>query len=176
MFRSLSIKLNKRLFSTCSNYGLDKWGITKPNTIHYNLKYDELFNHERNNNEGVIFDTKYGETFGVDTGKFTGRSPKDKWIVKNLESDSNNNLWWGDINQPISPEVFDSLYQKAINHFNTLDSIYLFDGFCGSSPESQKKVRFVHELAWQQHFVTNMFIRPDYQNKTPTNDCCNNLG
>lgn len=52
-------------------------------------------------------------------------------------------------------------YEKAINYMNGVDKLYVFDGFCGANPSSQRKVRFVHEMAWQQHFVTNMFIRPD---------------
>jgi ATP-dependent phosphoenolpyruvate carboxykinase len=108
--------------------------------------------------EGVF--TQHGGCFAVDTGIFTGRSPKDKWIVKNVGSESDENLWWGSVNQPMQPEVFDELYAKAIAHFNTLDECYVFDGFCGANPASQKRIRFVHEMAWQQHFVTNMFIRP----------------
>ena len=150
-----------RNFSACSDYNLDKLGITKPKTIHHNLSYDELFEHENKNEEGTIFKTKYGDVFGIDTGKFTGRSPKDKWIVKTPGSESEKNLWWGDVNQPTTPYVFDDILNKAVCHFNTLDKVYLFDGYCGASDESQKKVRFVHELAWQQHFVRNMFIRPE---------------
>ena len=62
---------------------------------------------------------EYGDTFTVDTGKFTGRSPKDKWIVKNIGSESDTNIDWGKVNQPTSPEVFDELYEKAIKYFNT---------------------------------------------------------
>eukprot|EP00941_MAST-03F_sp_MAST-3F-sp1_P003962 g3962.t1 len=139
-------------------HNLEAIGITNPSqTIHHNLSYMELFEHEKKNNEGVVLNADYGETFAVDTGKFTGRSPKDKWIVKNIGSESDKNMWWGDVNQPTSPE----LYEKAQNHFNSLDDVYVFDGYCGASPASKKKVRFVHELAWQQHFVTNMFIRPE---------------
>ena len=141
--------------------GITSLGVTNPTTIHHNLSYPELFEHEKRNDEGVVIKAKYGETFAVDTGKFTGRSPKDKWVVKNVGSESDANLWWGDVNQPTTPEVFDELYAKAINHFNKLDECYVFDGYCGANPASQKKVRFVHELAWQQHFVTNMFIRPE---------------
>ena len=167
MLKKIINRFSFSSLSSCSKYGLDKVGIKKPNTIFYNLTHDELFRHEVNNEEGTVFDTKYGKTFGVDTGKFTGRSPKDKWIVKNVGTESDKNLWWGDINQPTNPEVFDNLLGKAVDHFNTLDKCYVFDGFCGSNPNSQKKVRFIHELAWQQHFVTNMFIRPDYSNKIP---------
>jgi ATP-dependent phosphoenolpyruvate carboxykinase len=153
--------LAMRQFSVCSDIGIDQWGITNPTTIHHNLSYPELFEHEKNNNEGKVVKAEYGDTFSVDTGKFTGRSPGDKWIVKNVGSESEENLWWGDVNKPTTPEVFDDLFDKAIAHFNTLDKAYVFDGFCGANPKSQKRVRFVHELAWQQHFVRNMFIRPD---------------
>lgn len=79
--------------------------------------------------------------------------------MKNIGSESDANIDWGSVNQPTSPEVFDELYEKAVNHFNALDKAYVFDGFCGANPNSQRKIRFVHEMAWQQHFVTNMFIR-----------------
>lgn len=148
--------------SVCNSIGLDKLGIVKPNIIHHNLTYEELFIHELQNNEGVVAKTEYGdgEVFAVDTGIYTGRSPKDKWIVKNIGSISDKNLWWGDVNQPMEPDVFDELYDKSIEHYNELDKCYVFDGFCGANPNSQKKVRFIHEMAWQQHFVSNMFIRP----------------
>ena len=154
--------INNRFLSTaCDNIGINSLGINKPKTIYHNLSYPELYQHEQDNDEGIVMNAKYGKTFSVDTGKFTGRSPKDKWVVQNIGSDTDKNMWWGDINQPTSPEVFDELYDKAIGHFNTLDKCYVFDGYCGANPNSQKKVRFVHELSWQQHFVSNMFIRPE---------------
>ena len=167
MLRHLLKKLKfMRTFSTApltSKYNLDKIGIINPSKINYNLTHDKLFDHEVNNNEGTVFHTKYGKTFGVDTGKFTGRSPKDKWIVKSVES--GKNIWWGEVNQPTTPKVFDSILKKAVNHFNTLDDIYLFDGYCGANKNTQKQVRFVHEMAWQQHFVKNMFINASIDEK-----------
>ena len=158
---SNSKKIKGRYLSTtCEQFGLHNLGITKPEIIHHNLSNPELFRHEQKNKEGTLMKCKYGDTFSIDTGKFTGRSPKDKWIVKQVDSESSSNIWWGNVNKPISPEIFDDLYTKAISHFNSLDECYLFDGYCGASLKSQKKVRFVHELAWQQHFVSNMFIRP----------------
>jgi len=141
----------------CAKAGISNLGINGPSTIYKNQTFEELFQHEVANNEGKVAHTR--DTFTVDTGKFTGRSPKDKWIVKNIGSESDANIDWGNVNQPTSPEVFDELYEKAVNHFNTLDKAYVFDGFCGANPNSQRKIRFVHEMAWQQHFVTNMFIR-----------------
>ena len=166
LIRSSALKQQQRisaalLSTACTNVGINQLGITGPEVIHRNLSYPELFEHEKRNKEGVVAKAEYGDTFTVDTGLFTGRSPKDKWIVKNIGSESDANLWWGDVNQPTTPEVFDDLYEKAISHFNTLDEMYVFDGYCGANPRSRRKVRFCHELAWQQHFVTNMFIRPE---------------
>jgi phosphoenolpyruvate carboxykinase (ATP) len=75
--------------------------------------------HEIKNSEGKVASAEYGDTFTVDTGKFTGRSPKDKWIVRNIGSESDANIDWGKVNQPTSPEVFDELYEKAVNYFNS---------------------------------------------------------
>lgn len=149
------MKMLSRSFSTVRQ-NMRKLGIHKPSVIHHNLDYDSLFEHEVDNNEGVVMCAKWGDTFAIDTGKFTGRSPKDKWIVKTPGSESEKNIWWGDVNQPIEPFIFDQLFDKAVARFNELDECYVFDGKCGIS--SSRKVRFFHEMAWQQHFVKNMFI------------------
>jgi len=144
----------------CKQTGIDTLGITEPQTIHRNLTFQELFEHEQANNEGWVATAEYGDTFAIDTGKFTGRSPKDKWLVRNVGSESEKHVDWNNINQPTTPEVFKELYDKAIAYYNTKEKVYVFDCFCGANPKSQRKIRFVHEMAWQQHFVTNMFIRP----------------
>ena len=72
----------------CTNVGIDKLGITGPTTLYHNLTFQELFDHEVANEEGEIASAEYGDTFTVDTGKFTGRSPKDKWIVLNKDTES----------------------------------------------------------------------------------------
>mmetsp|Transcript_20184 Transcript_20184/g.56105 ORF Transcript_20184/g.56105 Transcript_20184/m.56105 type:complete len:628 (-) Transcript_20184:3508-5391(-) len=149
-----------RGIDACNKAGIDKLGITNPTTIYRNMTFQELFEHEQANKEGVVAKTKYGDTFRVSTGKYTGRSPKDKFIVLNPKSESAENMDWNDINQPTSPEVFTELEDKAINYFNTLDRAYVFDCYVGASPKSRKRIRFIHEMAWQQHFCTNMFIRP----------------
>lgn len=128
----------------------------KNKKIFRNLDYNQLRKHEIMNKEGELLKTKYGDVFSINTGKFTGRSPNDKWIVKNVES--KDKIWWGEINKPISNSVFDNLLDIALDNFNNLDSYYVYDGYCGANKNSEKKVRFVHELAWQQHFVSNMFI------------------
>ena len=90
--RMVKLSKNIRRFSTINIPQLFDMGI-KNNNVKYNLSYEELFEKEVENNEGTIFKTDYGDTFGVDTGKFTGRSPNDKWIVQNVNTDSNENLW-----------------------------------------------------------------------------------
>ena len=80
----------------------------------------------------------------------------------NPGSESAENIDWNNINMATTPEVFEELDEKAVAHFNTKDKAYVFDGYCGARKDSsQLKVRFVHEMAWQQHFVSNMFIRPE---------------
>jgi len=157
---SYNVSQTLRGTNSCKQVGIDKIGITNPTTIYRNMNYQEIFEHEQANNEGVIAEAEYGDTFAVSTGKFTGRSPKDKFVVFNPGSQSAKNMDWNDINKPTSPEVFDELQEKAVDYFNTLDKVYVFDCYVGASPASRKKIRFVHEMAWQQHFCTNMFIRP----------------
>ena len=149
------LRQNIKNYASISNIGIN---LDQSKTVYYNLSHQDLLRHEVINNEGSIMNTEYGDVFSVDTGKFTGRSPNDKWIVKNKGSESESNIWWGNINQQTTPEVFDDLLETAVDHFNSLDEFYVYDGYCGTNKTSQKKVRFVHELAWQQHFVKNMFI------------------
>ena len=145
----------------CEAAGLDALGITRPTTVFRNLTFEELRNHELANGEGVLARAAYGDTFAVDTGEFTGRSPSDKWTVRRAGSESEKHLWWGPVNKPMRPEVFDELLAGAVEYFDGLDKVYVADLHCGASAGSRINVRFVHELAWQQHFVTNMFIRPE---------------
>jgi len=140
---SIINNLKKNYSRTPDKIGITKLGVVNPKLVHYNLSYDELFEHEQKNNEGLVMKAKYGDTFSIDTGKFTGRSPSDKWIVKNIGKNSDNNIWWGKVNQPINSEVFDDLYKTSIDHFNELDECYVFDGYCGANPKSQKKVAVI---------------------------------
>ncbi|MDR2635819.1 MAG: phosphoenolpyruvate carboxykinase (ATP) [Campylobacteraceae bacterium] len=129
-------------------------GIENAGKIFYNLSYQELFEHEVKNNEGAV--TTLG-AFTVDTGIFTGRSPKDKYFVK--QDPSSKYIAWGNINKPITKELFNKLLSKAKKQLSNKD-IYIQDAYCGASPASRRSVRFVTEVAWQAHFVKNMFIRP----------------
>jgi len=156
--RSASVSSTLKGSDAANKAGIATLGITGPKVIYKNLSYQELAEHELDKNEGVF--SRHGATFAVDTGIFTGRSPKDRWIVRTPGSESEANIDWGPVNLATSPDVFDELLDQAVAHYNSLGECYVFDGFCGASPASRRKVRFVHERAWQQHFVKNMFIRP----------------
>ncbi|HJF31682.1 MAG TPA: phosphoenolpyruvate carboxykinase (ATP) [Sporosarcina psychrophila] len=92
------------------------------------------------------------------TGKYTGRSPKDKYIVE--EASSKDKIDWGSVNRPISSQNFDSLYNKVINHLKTKDELFVFNGFAGADPASRLSIRVVNEFAWHNLFVHQLFIRP----------------
>lgn len=115
--------------AACISAGIDTIGIVAPTTVHKNLTYDELRAHETQGREGVV--TAHGSCLSVDTGRFTGRSPQDKYIVRRPGSESDANVWWGDVNQPMKPEIFDELFARAVDHFNSRDSCYVSSHCCG---------------------------------------------
>lgn len=144
---------------------LAQLGITNPKKIYHNLSYDELYQHEINPNL-TGFDKAYQTKSGalsVDTGIFTGRSPKDKYIV--MDDETRDNVWWagegrkGSDNKPINMEIWNHLKGLSQKQLNNKD-IYVMDGYCGANEDTRLKIRFVTEVAWQAHFVKNMFIRP----------------
>ena len=92
------------------------------------------------------------------TGKYTGRSPKDKFIVE--DAVSKDKVDWGSTNSPISEEIFDSLYTKVIDHLKVKDELFVFKGFAGADKDSQLSIQVINELAWQNLFVHQLFIRP----------------
>ncbi|MBE0491841.1 MAG: phosphoenolpyruvate carboxykinase (ATP) [Sulfurospirillum sp.] len=144
--------------------GLDALGLENIKEIFHNLDYDALYAHEVKKNEGKTTDNG---TFAVDTGIFTGRSPKDKYFVK--QDPSAKYISWGNINQEVSKEIFDELFTQVKQELSN-KSIYIQDAFCGGSINSRKSIRVVSEVAWQAHFVKNMFIRPskeELKNFTP---------
>ncbi len=140
--------------STITPKGLEKLGLENIGNVFYNTDYDELITKEIENGECKMSDT--GATI-CDTGIFTGRSPKDKYFVD--QEPSNKNIAWGDVNQPVSREVFDELFELTKKQLSNKD-IYVIDVFAGASKASRRNIRFVTEVAWQAHFVKNMFIRP----------------
>jgi phosphoenolpyruvate carboxykinase (ATP) len=142
---------------------LEQYGIKGVNEVYYNLSYEELFQHETDPSlEG--FERGKLSNLGavnVDTGIFTGRSPKDKYIVKDAVSE--NTIWWSTIgkndNKPVSTEVWNHLKTIAQKELSG-KKLYIMDAYCGANADTRLKVRFIVEVAWQAHFVKNMFIRP----------------
>ena len=138
--------------------GLSKLGIFNQKNIKRNLPVEDLSKDIVENKEGVI---GFRGSIMVDTGIYTGRSPKDKYIVE--EESSNGKIWWGDVNKKISNDIFEKLYDKVTQYYNNenLSKTYIFDGYAGADPQYALNVRFIAKKAWQSHFVHNMFIRPD---------------
>jgi phosphoenolpyruvate carboxykinase (ATP) len=133
---------------------LDKLGLKNIGKIYYNLNYNELQAHEINKGECKISST--GASI-CDTGIFTGRSPKDKYFV--AQESSKKYLAIGDVNHTIEKEIYEELLEISLKQLSNKD-LYIVDAYCGSSLNSRRKIRFISEVAWQAHFVTNMFIRP----------------
>jgi phosphoenolpyruvate carboxykinase (ATP) len=142
-----------------------KYGITDVKEIVYNPSYDYLFDEETKpgldkSEKGII--TKSGAV-AIDTGVFTGRSPKDKYVV--MDDNSRDTVWWksdmakASDNKPITREIWTHCRNIASNQLSG-KKIYVLDCFCGANENSRLNVRFILEVAWQAHFVKNMFIRP----------------
>ena len=89
----------------------------------------------------------------------TGRSPKDKYIVE--EASSKDKIDWGNVNRPISSEIFESLYTKVLRHLKSKDELFVFKGFAGADPASRLSIQVVNEYAWHNLFVHQLFIRPN---------------
>ena len=140
---------------------LHNLGITGYHEVSYNPTFEELYqaevSHQRVGFEkGALTDSG---AVAVKTGIFTGRSPKDRFIVK--DDVTKDTIFWDDkVNFPTTLEVYNDLKSLVLNQLSTSKKIYVVDAFCGTNPDTRLKVRFVMEVAWQAHFVTNMFIRP----------------
>ncbi len=143
---------------------LSKYGITDVQEIVHNASYEQLFKEEtspglKGYEKGIVTDLG---AVAVDTGIFTGRSPKDKFIVKDATSE--NTIWWTsdkakNDNKPTTPEVWKELKELTAQQLSG-KRLFVMDTFCGANDDTRLKVRFIMEVAWQAHFVKNMFIRP----------------
>ncbi|WP_058961641.1 phosphoenolpyruvate carboxykinase (ATP) [Type-E symbiont of Plautia stali] len=144
---------------------LSSLGINDVSEIIYNPNYELLFEHETSAElkgpaRGIV--TTSGAVT-VDTGEFTGRSPRDKYIVR--DDVTRDTLWWSDAglgrndNKPMSTDVWAHLKTLVADHLSA-KALYIVDAWCGASADTRLAVRFVTEVAWQAHFVKNMFIAP----------------
>ncbi|MBQ5748192.1 MAG: phosphoenolpyruvate carboxykinase (ATP) [Bacteroidales bacterium] len=147
-----------------TNLDLTKYGITNATKIIYNPSYEQLFEDEVNPSlegfeKGQL--TELGAV-NVMTGVYTGRSPKDKFFV--MDDVSRDTIWWTsdeykNDNKPVTQETWNSLKELAGNELSN-KTLYVMDTFCGANENTRLKIRFIMEVAWQAHFVKNMFIRP----------------
>ncbi|EKG67362.1 phosphoenolpyruvate carboxykinase (ATP), partial [Vibrio cholerae] len=143
---------------------LAQYGITGVTELVRNPSYELLFAEETRSDlegyeRGVV--TELGAV-AVDTGIFTGRSPKDKFIVK--DDTTRDTLWWTsdkakNDNKPINQEVWNDLKALVTKQLSG-KRVFVLDGYCGANADTRLSVRFITEVAWQAHFVKNMFIRP----------------
>ena len=150
---------------------LTKYGITGTTEVLYNPTYEVLFNEETKPDlEGfdVGQETELG-AINVMTGIYTGRSPKDKFIVYDdtTKEGAPGEIWWTtpeykNDNKKCSVESWKALKELAIKELSN-KRLFVVDGFCGTHKDTRMKIRFIMEVAWQAHFVTNMFIRPKNQ-------------
>ena len=146
---------------------LSKYGIKGVKEVLYNPSYEVLFNEETKPEltgyeKGQV--TELGAV-NVMTGIYTGRSPKDKYIV--MDENSKDTVWWTsdeykNDNHPLSEKNWKVLKKLALKQLSG-KRLFVVDGFCGTHEDTRMKVRFIMEVAWQAHFVTNMFIRPQKQ-------------
>lgn len=144
--------------TTGKDLALDKMGFTDLGQVLRNLPVEDIIENIIDHQEGTL---GLNGAVMVDTGRYTGRSPKDKYFVD--EESSNKNLWWGPVNAKIDESIFDDLYEQVVDYYNHSDdsNTYVFDGFAGADPTYRLNVRIIAKKAWQAHFAHNMFIRPD---------------
>lgn len=124
-------------------------------TVYENLSVPLLVENILSHKEGELTVTG---AIQATTGKYTGRSPKDRFIVRDEET--NENVEWGEVNQPIDEETFDKLYTKVINHLEEKNELYVFKGFAGADKNYRLPIQVINEFAWHNLFARQMFIRP----------------
>ena len=138
-----------------NTYGLEKLGIIHPSAVYRNLCPAELTEHALRRGEGVLMPTG---ALCVNTGKYTGRSPDDKFIVDS--AGVHDEIAWGKVNKPISQERFDAIYEKMIAYLQNRE-IFIFDGFAGADHKYRKAFRIVNELASENLFIHQLLLRPE---------------
>lgn len=136
-----------------SKYGVENHGIKNPNTVYWNLSTSMLYEQIIRRREGAIV---HLGPICVNTGDHTGRSPNDKFTVK--EPTSEQNIWWGKVNRPIEQDKFDSLLRRMIAYTQNRD-IFVFDGYVGTDERYRMPIRIITEYAWHNMFARNMFVR-----------------
>ncbi len=135
--------------------GLEALGLAPSRPVHRNLPVTRLYEHALRRGEGVLAE---GGPLCVVTAPHTGRSPDDKYIVRDAES--SGRVWWSPVNQPLSPEHFARLRADVVRHLDTQE-LFVRDVYAGADPRYRVAIRFVTPNAWHALFALNMFLRPE---------------
>ena len=138
-----------------SSTDLGYLGLNSSKNVYWNLNPSQLYEHAILNGEGTLTNSM---AIRILTGKYTGRSPKDKFIVD--QPSINDDIDWGDVNKPVSEKIFDNMHRKVVEHLSDKD-LYVKDLYAGADPDYQLNVRVVSEVAYHALFAHNMFLRPD---------------
>ena len=139
--------------TSTKSISLNNYGI-KNAVVHYNLSPKKLHQICIDNNIGKESDSG---ALAIDTGEFTGRSPMDRFIVRDEVTE--NEVWWGDINLPFDPNKFDKLYDKVVDYLSEKE-IYVRDSYACADENYKLNIRVVNEYPWSNMFAYNMFLRP----------------
>ncbi len=139
-----------------SSFSLSNHGIKKIHHAYWNLSSGELYEHSIRRGEAVI---AHLGPLVVNTGQHTGRSPNDKFIVR--EASSEKHVWWGKVNRPFEQVNFNRLLNQVLSHLEGKD-LYVQDCFAGAAPDYSVPIRVITEYAWHSLFARNMFVRPDW--------------
>jgi phosphoenolpyruvate carboxykinase (ATP) len=145
---------DKPVAARTPRFGLAEQGMRHLGAVHWNLTAPHLYEYAVQRREGEL---GLGGSFVVNTGRHTGRSPRDKYIVN--EPGTKDTVWWGPINQPIEPARFDSLQQRMLAYLQGRE-LFVQDLYAGADPEYRLPVRVISDGAWHSLFSRNMFIRP----------------
>jgi phosphoenolpyruvate carboxykinase (ATP) len=141
--------------ATAALQRLQPLGISQAQEVFLNLSPAALVEAALSHGEGALTDTG---ALMADTGKFTGRSPKDRFVVR--DENTAESVWWGEINIPFAADKFDQLHQKMVAYLAD-KTLYVREGYAGANPDYQLKLRVVNELAWHNLFAYNLFLRPE---------------
>ncbi len=141
-----------------STHGLSHHGLSPEGNVYWNLSPAELVENASRRNEGVL--TANG-SFNAITAPHTGRSPKDRFVVR--EPGTEGNIWWGEVNRPVSEEAFDELHRQIVEYLGRCPELFARDVYVGADEAYRLGVRVVNENAWHNLFIYNMFIRPDVE-------------
>lgn len=136
-----------------SQYGLEHHDIVRPGKVHWNLSVAQLVEEAVRRGEGTL---TFNGALNALTGKRTGRSPRDKWVVE--EPSSKDRIWWGKVNQPIAEDNYLTLRQEVLAYLQGRE-LFVMDGFAGADPRYTMPIRIITEFAWHNLFVKQLFRR-----------------